>query len=421
MLRRSLVGIVGAVAVLAAGCSSSAGEDDQVTLRFGYWGNDDRAEATNEAIALFEERNPNITVEASIASFESYFQKLATETAGRNAPDVIQMDYRYLREYGDRGALADLSSPEIAAELGTDGIAEELLSSGRLGDQLLGVPMSQNTQILFYDTELFEEAGVSPEDGWTWDDFAAATEAVSALDEGQMFGTADFGMAIDWFEVWLAQQGGELYTADGQLGYGAEEVAEYWDLADSFRESGAATPAEIGTGADGSIATSPMGKNRAASEFGYDSGLVSYTQTLGEQIGLAPFPSDGDQLGQYAKPSMLASVFSGSEHPAEAALFIDFMINDPEAGEILGTTRGMPANDEVRESISGSLEGAELAAYEFEEGIADQLVAAPAPPPPGEGAIKRDFQRINDEVAFGRLSVEEAAEEFIAGAQQQLS
>ncbi|APU14428.1 MULTISPECIES: ABC transporter substrate-binding protein [Actinoalloteichus] len=421
MLRRSLVGVVGVVAVLAAGCGSSAGESDQVTLRFGYWGNDDRAQATNEAIALFEERNPNITVEASFSSFESYFQKLATETAGRNAPDVIQMDYRYLREYGDRGALADLASPELAAELSTDGISAELLSSGQLDDQLLGVPMSQNTQILFYDTEVFDSVGVTPEDGWTWDEFEEASSAISAIDEGQVFGTADFGMAIDWFEVWLGQQGGELYTADGGLGYGAEEVAEFWELADRFRESGASTPADVGTGSDGSIATSPMGKNRAASEFGYDSGLTSYAQTLGDQISVAPFPSDGDDLGQYAKPSMLASVFSGSNHPAEAARFIDFMVNDPDAGEILGTTRGMPANDEVRSAISGSLEGAELVAYEFEEAIADRLVAAPAPPPPGEGAIKRDFQRINDEIAFGRLSVQEAAEQFIAGAEQQLS
>ncbi|AUS80517.1 carbohydrate ABC transporter substrate-binding protein [Actinoalloteichus sp. AHMU CJ021] len=422
MRRRWPLAVAAAAAVAVAGCGSQDGGDGDVTLRFVYWGNDDRAQATNEAIALFEERHPNIRVESSFSSFENHFQKLSTEVAGGNAPDIVQMDYRYLREYADRGVLLDLASGEAGENLATEDIPDELLASGQLDGQLFGIPMAQNTQVLIYDSELWEDAGVTPEDGWTWDDFHAAALAISEGSDAEpsVFGTSDFGGAEDWFEVWLRQQGKELFTDDGQIGYDGEDLAEFWELAAEFRESGAATPPEISTGMDGSIATSPMGKNRSASEFGYDSGFTSYEQTLGRPMGLAPFPSSGDELGQYAKPSMLASVAANTDHPAEAALFVDFMINDVDAGLIQGTTRGMPVNAEVREAVGGELEGAELAVFTFEEEIADQLATAPPPPPPGEGAVKRDFQRVNDDVAFGRLTVEEGVERFLTDAKRQL-
>jgi multiple sugar transport system substrate-binding protein len=62
-----------------------------------------------QAVKLFEERNPGIDVTTSFQAFGSYWETLATETAGGNPPDVMQMDYRYLDEYAGRNALLDLT------------------------------------------------------------------------------------------------------------------------------------------------------------------------------------------------------------------------------------------------------------------------------------------------------------------------
>src|SRR4026208_1386368 len=91
-----------------AACGSGDGSGGKTTIRFDWWGNPDRAAVTEKAIDLFEQKNPDITVGPSFAEFSAYFQKLATQIAGGGAPDVLQMDYRYVREYADRGVLAPL-------------------------------------------------------------------------------------------------------------------------------------------------------------------------------------------------------------------------------------------------------------------------------------------------------------------------
>ena len=91
------------------GDSAAAGDGN---LRFSWWGSDPRHLANQEIIDMFEAENEGITIEGEYSDFGGYWDKLATTTAGRDAPDVITMDEKYLQEYAGRGALADLSTLE---------------------------------------------------------------------------------------------------------------------------------------------------------------------------------------------------------------------------------------------------------------------------------------------------------------------
>ena len=57
--------------------AASAAEGD-ITLRFAWWGGDERANATLEVIKQFEAANPNIHIEAEYGSSDGYHDKLAT-------------------------------------------------------------------------------------------------------------------------------------------------------------------------------------------------------------------------------------------------------------------------------------------------------------------------------------------------------
>jgi multiple sugar transport system substrate-binding protein len=83
-----------------AGESTSAG--GKVSLRYTWWGNPDRAARTQEAVDLFEKKHPGIDVQTSFAGYEPYKQKLATQAAGGDAPDVMQLDYRMIDQYARR-------------------------------------------------------------------------------------------------------------------------------------------------------------------------------------------------------------------------------------------------------------------------------------------------------------------------------
>ncbi|HHU37890.1 MAG TPA: extracellular solute-binding protein, partial [Propionibacterium sp.] len=92
-----------------AGCGSQApqqsaapapgggsGSGEQVTLRFAWWGNDTRNRMTQEIIEAFEAENPDIKVQGEPGEFSGYWDKLATQVAASDAPDVIQMDDKYI-------------------------------------------------------------------------------------------------------------------------------------------------------------------------------------------------------------------------------------------------------------------------------------------------------------------------------------
>ena len=63
---------------------------------------------------LYSTQNPGVTIDGETLGWDDYWPRLATQTAGRNAPDVIQMDYRYIFEYARRGALLPLDEYQPA-------------------------------------------------------------------------------------------------------------------------------------------------------------------------------------------------------------------------------------------------------------------------------------------------------------------
>ncbi len=413
------VGIL--LSATACGSDGEGASAGPVTIRFDWWGNPDRATVTEKAIDEFERKNPDIKVETSYAEFNAYFQKLATQIAGGNAPDVLQMDYRYVREYADRNVLADLN--DGAAKVDSSGVTKQLLSGGTVGGKLYGIPPTQNTQMFSYDFAQWEQSGATaPKDGWKWNDLKASAQKVTDATGGKVRGIADFGGIEDWFEVWLRQQGKSLYTDDGKLGYGAAEVQQWWEMVNEWRRSGASTPAELTTKIDGAVANDPVAQKLASGGFGYDSGFTAQTwEIFGRELKVAPFPSDTGKLGQYAKPAMMFCVAQRSENKAAAAKLINFLIGDQDAGKILGMSRGLPANQQVRDQVGATLQGPPVVTFDYEKLIGPKLEQAPPPPPKGAGEAKAAFQRVYDDVIFERGSIRENAEKFVNQAMQAIS
>ncbi|WP_159323624.1 hypothetical protein [Streptomyces tendae] len=62
VLAAAAVGLGTALTASLSACSSSGDVSSEgVTLTFSWWGNDDRAERTKKAVALFEQEHPGIT------------------------------------------------------------------------------------------------------------------------------------------------------------------------------------------------------------------------------------------------------------------------------------------------------------------------------------------------------------------------
>lgn len=75
-----------ALSVLASVNAQAAG----AALRLIWWGNPDRDRRTNEVVALYTSKT-GAEVTPETYGWGDYWQKLATQAAGSNLPDVIQM------------------------------------------------------------------------------------------------------------------------------------------------------------------------------------------------------------------------------------------------------------------------------------------------------------------------------------------
>ncbi|MFI6102018.1 ABC transporter substrate-binding protein [Lentzea sp. NPDC051213] len=408
-------------ALVAAGCGGGSGSNGQTEIRFIWWGNDDRAKVTNEAVKLFESRNANIKVSTSFQNFQNYFEKLSTEIAGGNAPDVIQMDYRYLNEYAGRNVLLDLT-PFVGKEIRTADWNQGFAGSGRLNGKQVAMPLAQNATTIVYDPKLFAAAGVEePRIGWTWADYKQVAGKIQASTGGKVAGSTDFGGTEDVFETWLRQRGKKLYSDDGRLGYTKDDLKAFWQLSKDFRDAQATTPAELVTTLNAGAEQTPMGKKLSASEHSYDSLYGGYNTVRPDELKLGPYPSDSaETLGSYRKPSQLISASARTKNKDAAVKLIDFLLNDPDAGKILGANRGLPANLKIREAVAQNLSGASKVIFEYQKSVDAKLGDAPPAPPKGDGAIYKLMQRKHEEVVFGKKTVDQALDEFWRDAEEAL-
>lgn len=423
-IRRTVAGTVAATVTLtltACGVAQDQGStelaDEPVTLRVTWWGGDTRHARTQEVFDLFEEKYPDITIEPEFSDWSGYWEKLATATAGGNAPDVIQMDQLYLASYASRGSLVDLGS---LPQLDTSGLEDSVLGMGTWKDGLYAMPISTTSTGLLVNTDLVEELGTPLPDTstWSWDEFEAWAQEVTEKSPDDTYGT---NVIYNEFtlQLFARQHGDQLFSEDDVV-IQPETLADYFQLALDWTKNGAAPSAST----TAETLTLPLDQTlfatgKTAAIFTPSTMITAYAAAIDAELELVPLPTPDEDSTEYDyyKPGMYWSVSSKSEHPAEAALLIDFLVNDPEAAQIIGTERGIPANAQTLESLGDDLTVEERKAADFAEQRAPHLGEAPAIVPNGASDIETILSRYLQDVMFEEQTPLEAANGLIAEVQ----
>ncbi|GAA1177735.1 ABC transporter substrate-binding protein [Nesterenkonia xinjiangensis] len=398
-----------ALTLTACGGDASPEEGGDVELRFAFWGTADRADRFQEAIDIFEDENPGIDVRPEVNDWDGYWDRLATVVAGGDIPDIMMQEDRYIGEYASRGVLADLSG-----SVPTDDVDAHLLSSGEIDGAQYGYPTGSNVFSVVANPDMFEDAGVPmPDDStWTWEEYVDVSNALSDGLDGQAFGTSDYSFAEVGFRVYARQHGQALFTEDGTLGYEDELLEEWFQRSLDLQESGGQPSADQGLALD--LLDSPIATGEAAMSLTWSAQLEVLSEATGTHLTLLRIPgeSEFDQAGMYFKPGMYLAAAETSDHQAEAAQFIDFMINDTRVGEIFLSELGLPGNANVREAVVAELDTVDQVAADFVTDLSDEIVDAAAVMPQGASAAAEIMQRVNSEVLFEQITPEEGAAKF---------
>ena len=427
ILRALLLTTVVSTALTLTACGGDDGgsqelSDKPVTLRFTWWGSDARHAATKKAIDAFHQAHPNITVKGEFKEWNGYWDSLATTVAANDAPDIIQMDELYLSSYAQRGALLDLGTAK--KNLDVSAYDPKVLATGAVDGKQYGLPTGVTSYALFANTDLLDEYKVKlPDDNtWSWDDLKAVGAEVSKASGGKVKGIQSWGFDTGAINIWARQAGTSLYDAKGKVAIPPGVLTGFWSYLNDLAKQGIAPSASVTVeSAGGPPEMGPLAVHTAAIGSGWSNQLTSNTALTGNaHLKLLKLPGESQAASPavYLKPSMFWSVSSRSKHPAEAALFLNFLGSDPAAAKILGTDRGFPANSRYKAAIADQLTGTDAEVSKY----LDTLKPGPPPVPTPNGAsnIEAILKRYTEQVLFGKLSPDKAATQFIAELQSEI-
>jgi raffinose/stachyose/melibiose transport system substrate-binding protein len=313
-------------------------------------------------IEAFEAAHPNIDIEASIVPFSDYVSTIRLTMASDSAPDIAQYNAGAMRTLIPEGHLLPLD--EYESSMGWD---EKFTASSldvlRTDDEarhfatgsLYAVPAGLSMTGVYYNRELATELGIELPLA-SLDDFEAAM--ATALEAGVTplsVGALDYNGLhlwaalvnvlgpVDEYRSWA--YGTEGATIESDAARAASDRIVDWV------EAGYISPDANGTPAADAAAEFSAGE----SLFHLDGNWVAvgFDEAMGDNVGFFLMPTpDGSPSNVATGASVSWSISAQTEHPEEAAMFLDFMAS-PEAAVAQVASGFMPVNPAVETDATG--------------------------------------------------------------------
>ena len=328
-----------------------ADEELEGTITFSWWGNDGRHNASKEIAELFMDENPGVTILFDYGAFGGWQDHITTSIFGGVEADVMQLNFNWLQLFSPFGTtFADLEDPVIAQHLDLSNWNAHDLDVTRRNGVLQGVPAGMTARVPFMRRDIFEAAGLNIQEINTWDELMEAGQAIQAYHGEDTFALSPLGNASLAYMVfsYLEQLTGRQFVDENnQFNYSLEELTQAFTLVQRMLDNGVLAPPSE----DNINQSNPRwigGHYGGVSE--WDSSINGWIGNLEEQyqeyVGIRPhFTMEGAQnSGWLARPSLVWGISNDTQHPDVAAAFLEFMLTDQRAIEILGTDRGVPIN-----------------------------------------------------------------------------
>lgn len=229
------------VAGMMAGCGSSSDSSssdskgssksgDKVELTLGIWDENQR-DAMQKMIDAYEAENDNVSISIQLTPYKGgeYWTKLEASAGGGTAPDVFWLNVLHLDSYVEGGILDDLSDAIASSDI-KDNFAETLVNNYVRDGKNYAVPKDFDTNALWYNKDLFDQAGVEyPTDDMTYDDLVAlATELKDKLPEtgyGDAKTQEGIQCWIDMIDAGLSPSASTLSETGSDAMFEGEQIA----------------------------------------------------------------------------------------------------------------------------------------------------------------------------------------------------
>ncbi|GGM34265.1 sugar ABC transporter substrate-binding protein [Microbacterium saperdae] len=348
------VALIGAVALVATGCSAGGGGEGDAgsaegTGPINVWlSNNEQEVAWGTAVVeAWNADHPDekVTAQEIPAGSSSEEAITAAITAGTAPCLVYNVAPAAVSGWVKQGGLVDLST----FEGGSDYITERSgsVDAYATDKSFYQLPWKSNPVMVMYNKALFEAAGIDPEDPQmnTYDDFLEGSRAI--VESGVQSAiwpapTSEFYQPwFDFYPLYLAETDGTMLVEDGKSTFDDEAgktVAEFWK---TFYDEKLA-PNEAST-------DDAMSAGTTAMQLAGPWAIPSYADTV--DVGFMPVPtSDGRENPVTFADSKSVSMFTACENQATAWEFLQFSTSVESDGELLEQTGQMPMRTDLTET-----------------------------------------------------------------------
>ncbi len=419
-----------ATAVLLAvllGISLSAGgfaesKPEEITIRIAWWGNQLRNDGTVAMLNAYMEENPHVKIEAEFTDWSGYWDKLATQAASNNLPDIIQQDYMYIAQYHAKGQLASLTEQIKAGNLNVDDVSESILATGTFDGELYALCAGVNAVGMLYNTNLAKEAGVEIPLRLTYQD-------VMDLNDKVYKATGIRGMtpAGGGSMQMMCRDVGELYLdpQTNTIGASKETVLKYFkQVKDTIDSEWAVSVDVMQEDTTAGVENSSLSTRKSWNFYpGGSNQMAAYEAPMDDTLGMVMYPTvaDATQESMYLRPSQFFSITSSSQHKEEAARIIDYFTNSERAQDILQAERGVPVSSKMADYLRPQLKDVQQRVFAFIAEVTKVAVPFDPPQPNGTNEVNKLLDDLTDLVRYGEISPEDAAARFLPEAQSILT
>lgn len=320
---------------------------DPIEISFSWWGGDARHEATQNAVKAFMAKYPNITVKTSYSAWDGWEDKMSSQFATGTAPDINQINWNWITSFSSDGsAFYDLN--KVSNILDLKQFPQDYLTQCTVANKLQGVPIAMTGRIFFWNKTTYDQAGLATP--------KTLAELVTA---GKVFkeklGENFYPLAMNELDrtifmvYYLESKYGKPWVENNELQYTKDEIKEGLEFIQSL-EDDHVIPSIATIAGDGAASFDKNPKwmeGKYAGIFEWDSAATKQQGALneGQEFVVGEELADmGEHKGGFSKVSMCFAISENTKYPAECAALINFLLNEQEGVEILGSERGVPSS-----------------------------------------------------------------------------
>lgn len=389
--------------------ATTVASNEPVKLRIMWWGAQERHEATLAALDLYTKNNPNVTFEPEYSGMDGYLDKLSTQAAANNAPDIIQLDPGWTPDWAARNQLAELT-PEVDVSK----IDAKLLAGGQSDGKQYAVPLGSVAFGMIYDKAAMDKLGIAnPANGWSWDDFfALAKESKAKLPSGQYF-TKDYAGDYFAYSAFQYSKGkGTVITEDGKFNIDQATFLEWTTNFEELRNAEIVPPADVNSSdKEFDPQMDLMAAGKILLRLSFSNNYGSWDSLKPGAYALVTMPR-ATESGGWLKPSMYLAVSAGSKKIDEAKKFINWFVNDPEAGKILKTSRGLPVNKDNATALESSMSDIDKVGMALLRATEKDGQTWTAGAGGWTNYIDKDWPYVRDQLSFKKITPQQAFDQL---------